>query len=76
MSHTVECYSGSRYAERPIAVWLDGKRLVVEQVVHAWRTPVGPGFEVVTAGGRRLRLELDEHSDTWSVAEAPATVAS
>lgn len=63
----VECYSGSRYAERPIAVYLRGQRVEVAQVLRSWRTPSGLAFDVVLVDGRRLRLELAEATDTWTV---------
>lgn len=63
----VECYSGLSYAERPIAVRWQGQRLVVEEVLRSWRTPQGPGFDVVTVDGRKFRLSYDEQSDTWQV---------
>lgn len=65
----VECYSGSRDAERPIAVHWQGQRLDVVQVLRSWRTPNGPAFEVLVASDHRLRLELDENSDCWCVSE-------
>ncbi len=68
----VECYSGSTYAERPVAVhWQDG-RLAVEQVLRSWRTPAGPGFEVAVADQRSFRLQLDEAADVWNVQEITA----
>lgn len=66
---TVECYSGSRYAERPVAVHVDGQRLAVEQILHQWRTPAGLGFDVQVAGGRRFRLVWDQIADTWRLEE-------
>lgn len=67
MKQVVECYSGATYAERPVAVHWQGQRLVVEQVLRSWRTPQGPGFDVVFADGRKFHLSYDEPSDTWQV---------
>lgn len=69
MNAEVECYAGTRHAERPIAVTVAGQRLAVEEVLASWRKPVGPGFDVLVTGGRRLRLQLDEASEQWTVAE-------
>ena len=69
MTVQVEYYSGSRYAERPIAVHWQGKRLEVRQVLHSWRTPDGPGFEVVVADEREFRLLYDEKHDRWSIVD-------
>ena len=54
MKQAVECYSGATYAERPVAVQWQGQRLAVEQVLRSWRTPAGPGFDVIVAGGQTL----------------------
>jgi hypothetical protein len=69
MNAEVECYAGTRYAERPVAVTLGGQRLSVIEVLSSWRTPAGPGFDVLVTGDRRLRLQLDEASDRWAVTE-------
>lgn len=65
----VECYSGSRYAERPIAVHWQGKRLEVRQVLHSWRTPNGPGFDVYVVDGHNFRLIYDVRCDSWTVVD-------
>jgi hypothetical protein len=69
MKHAVECYSGSSYAQRPVAVHWQGQRLIVEQVLRSWRTPAGPGFDVLVADQRRFRLQLSEATDRWHVEE-------
>jgi hypothetical protein len=65
----VELYSGTRYAERPIAVIVAGQRLPVAEVLGSWRTPAGPGFDVLVTGGQRLRLQFDEAGAQWTVTE-------
>ncbi|HSN74536.1 MAG TPA: hypothetical protein VL334_05510 [Anaerolineae bacterium] len=70
MKQAVECYSGATYAERPVAVHWQGQRLVIDQVLRSWRTPLGPGFDVLVADGSTFRLSYDESSDTWQVATA------
>ncbi len=61
----VECYSGARYAERPVAVWWQGERLAVESVERAWRTTGGPAF--IVRAGRRFQLTYSEADDRWTV---------
>ena len=65
----VECYSGSRYGERPIAVYWSGQRLEIRQVLRSWRTPDGAGFDVVVDVERKFRLLYDEKYDTWSIVD-------
>ncbi len=64
---SVECYSGFTSAERPVAVHWQGQRLVVKEVLRSWRTPQGPGFDIVVVDGRKFRLAFDEQYDTWQV---------
>lgn len=66
-SASVECYSGSTYAERPVAVHWQGQRLAVEQVLRSWRTPAGPGFDVIVTGGQTLVLDYCTANDLWTV---------
>jgi hypothetical protein len=63
---SVECYSGARYAERPVALTWRGERLSVESVERAWQTPDGPAFTVRVADGRSLELIYDVSQDRWS----------
>lgn len=67
MKQVVECYSGSTYAERPVAVHWQGQRLVVEQVLRSRRTPVGIGFDVIITGGHTLELDYCTAQDLWTV---------
>ena len=65
----VECYSGSRYAERPLALWWQGQRLNVAALLDSWRSPTGPCFRVRTAGpqGNIFELTYDELQDKWGI---------
>ena len=64
----VECYSGRRYGERPVAFAWGGKRHTVSLMERQWREPRGPGFDVKTEGGLRFRLRYRLDEDTWSIA--------
>lgn len=70
----VEFYSATSYAERPVAVTCQGQRLEVQEVLRSWRTPDGPGFDVIVADGRKLRLMYDEAFDTWSAFDLTNTL--
>jgi hypothetical protein len=67
----VECYAGSRYPERPRAFTWAGQRLEIAAVVHEWRTPAGPVFDVSTTDGRRVILSYEEAADAWKVRPVP-----
>jgi hypothetical protein len=64
----VECYSGSTYAERPMAFYWEGQRLEVERILARWRTPAASCFRVLTRGRQRIfELRYDESADTWHI---------
>jgi hypothetical protein len=61
----VECYSGSEYANRPTAIFYNGKRQAISRVLTEEYTPDGKRFQVVLEDGRPLVLEYCELTDTW-----------
>jgi hypothetical protein len=69
LSARVECHSGSGYAERPLALHFEGKRLEIEAVVAQWRAPSERFFVVRTAGGRRFEVIYNEAQDAWRMKE-------
>jgi len=67
MKKAVECRSDSEYAERPVAVWWQGERLEVAQILRRWRSPSGKGFQVQTREGKDFELFYDLIADAWRV---------
>lgn len=63
----VECHSGYAYAERPLALHWEGRRLEIEQVEGEWRTPDGHRFRVRTRGGRTFEIFYGELTDEWRI---------
>jgi len=63
----VECYSGSRYAERPVSFDFFGRKHLVEAIVEEWRSPSALHFSVKTKEDERFELKYDERSDEWSI---------
>jgi hypothetical protein len=61
----VECYSGARYAERPVALTWCGERLSVESIERSWRTPDSLTFIVRIGDGRRFELTCQLFDDRW-----------
>ncbi len=61
----VECYSGSRYAERPLAISSPGGHWRVEHILNAWRTPSGIHFRLALDDGLIHHLHYDEEEDSW-----------
>ena len=63
----VECYSGSRYGERPLCFLLADKRHVVKEVQESWRTPSVLHYRVRTDDDEVYELTYDERDDQWHV---------
>jgi hypothetical protein len=62
---TVECYSGSRYGEKPIALIIKKeKRYNIQKIEKMWRTPNALHFTVYTKEGK-LNILYDELQDKW-----------
>jgi hypothetical protein len=63
----VECYSGSRYAERPVSFRFLGQEHSVEDVIETWRSPSGLHFRVRTEEEECFELTYDQRADVWSI---------
>ena len=63
---SVECYSGTRYAERPVALTWYGKRLSIEAIERAWQTPDSRAFVVRVTGDLRFELTFLLSRDQWT----------
>ncbi|MBW2713027.1 MAG: hypothetical protein JRC77_04680 [Deltaproteobacteria bacterium] len=72
----VECYSGYRANERPLAFSLRGKRFEVEEVVDRWYEGGLPGrpelltFKIRTCEGHLYLLRYNALFDAWSTISA------
>ncbi len=68
MEHNpVECLSGFTYAERPIALWWEGERLEIVEIVTQWRIPGGLRFRVQAENDRIFELCYSEQEDEWQI---------
>jgi hypothetical protein len=74
----VECYSGHRANERPLAFTFEGRRWEVVEVIDWWyEGGVRPGrpaldyFKVKTAEGRVFLLRYNFLFDAWAVRVPP-----
>lgn len=63
----VECYSGSEYAERPLAFFWQGERFTVQKILNHAITPQGKSFRILTADGREFSLSYDQQMDRWKI---------
>ena len=67
MTELVECLSDIEYAERPVALYWQGERLEILQVIAGWRTPEAKWFRVIGEDGQIFELGYTYASDAWSV---------
>jgi hypothetical protein len=77
----VECHSGYRANERPIAILLNDRRLEIVEVLDRWYegsvTPGRPAidyFKVRTENGAVALLRYNSLFDTWVLTRNPGTI--
>jgi hypothetical protein len=63
----VECHSGYKYAERPLALRLEGQRLEITNIEAEWRGPDGHYFRVRTKNEQKFELFYSELYDEWKI---------
>lgn len=61
----VEAYSGYRANERPVALLLAEKRVVVQRVLQRWITPEWDEYQVLGEDGRVYRIGWHRQEDWW-----------
>jgi hypothetical protein len=64
---SVECRSDSEYADRPLALTWQGRRLEVAEILASWRGPGEKGFRVKTTDGQAFELAYRELPDEWHI---------
>jgi hypothetical protein len=63
----VECYSGTRYAERPLSFSLSDRIYTVKVVEKSWRRPSSLHFRVRTEDDEIFELAYNTTTDDWKV---------
>jgi hypothetical protein len=67
MSELVECHSGFTYADRPVALTWEDRRLEIARILAEWRTPEKNHFRVRTTDGREFELVYSQAMDNWQI---------
>ncbi|HSV85362.1 MAG TPA: hypothetical protein VLH85_02235 [Levilinea sp.] len=67
LNDLVECHSGHEYADRPVALYYDGERFEITEIIDRWRIPDGRCFRVLTSSKCAFELFYDELFDEWRV---------
>jgi len=69
MKDMVECHSGYKYAERPVAFYWEGEHFEVKSIEASWRTPAERFFRVRSLDDRLFELVYRELEDDWKIKE-------
>jgi len=67
MAERVECRSDHKYAQRPLALYWEGKRLEIIEILAHSITPEGISFRVRTEEFGIFELIYFENKDEWSI---------
>jgi hypothetical protein len=67
MTEIVECHSEFAYAEKPVALTWEGRRLEIAAILALWRAPDEKCFCVRTADGQIFELSYGEQDDEWRI---------
>lgn len=67
MSDRVVCRSEFTYAERPLTLLWQGKRLMVQTILQRWRLPSGVRFWVRADDDRSYELDYSDVNDEWHI---------
>ncbi len=73
MNEPVELHSGAVYAQKPLALIWEGKRLVVTEILSEGRTPNTKWFRVRTEDGELFELtysevpDLEKNASQWQI---------
>jgi hypothetical protein len=63
----VECYAGHRGEETPRAIYLDGRKVTVEEVLDAWLAPDHRYFKLRGDDGDVYIVRHDTQADSWEL---------
>jgi hypothetical protein len=63
----VECRSDAEYADRPLALMWQGRRLEIKEILERWRSPDQKGFRIKTTEGQAFELIYREIPDDWQI---------
>ena len=69
MGELVECHSGFTYADKPIALTWEDRRLEIVDIPAQWRTPDERHFRVRTNNGQDFELSYREAANEWQITQ-------
>ena len=69
MGELVECHSGFTYADKPIALTWEGRRLEIIEITAQWHSPEARYFRVRTSDGQEFELSCRETDNEWQITQ-------
>ena len=63
----VECYAGHRGEETPRAIYIDERRVGVDEVLDRWLSPNHRYFKVRGDDGDVYIVRHDSHANSWEL---------
>jgi len=69
MDELVECLSGFTYADKPVALTWEGRRLEIVVITAEWRSPDERHFRVRTTNGLDFELTFGEAVNKWKITQ-------
>jgi hypothetical protein len=69
MGELVECHSGFTYADKPIALTWESRRLEIVEISARWQSPEARHFRVCTNDGQKFELSYHEADNEWQITQ-------
>jgi len=69
MGELVECRSGFTYADKPIALTWESRRLEIVEIKARWRSPQAWNFRVRTSNEQEFELSFCEADNEWQITQ-------
>jgi hypothetical protein len=69
MGELVECHSGFTYADKPVALRWESRRLEIMEITARWRSPEARHFRVCTSDGQEFELSYLDADNEWQITE-------
>ena len=63
----VDCYAGHRGEQTPRVLYIDDRKIIVEEVLDAWLAPDHRYFKLRGDDGDVYIVRHDPHADSWEL---------
>jgi hypothetical protein len=69
MGELVECHSGFTYADKPVALTWESRRLEIIEITAQWQSPEARHFRVRTNNGKKFELSYHGLDNEWQITQ-------